>query len=138
MQKEIQKESEEIRKIDCLLCLSLVCYSLLVVHSSPVSGAARSVASLFFVSFVGQIVFFVHFCLRLLALAASVLSNLEISFPSQPFGLISFVSPYDVAPLVRLEIPWRDQNDVSLPYPHSSLHFSSDSAEALLAVLATH
>jgi hypothetical protein len=52
--------------------------------------------------------------------------------------LISFVSPNDVAPLVGLEIPWRDQNDVALPYPHSSFHLSSDSAETLVAVLTAH
>jgi len=68
----------------------------------------------------------------------TLLLDLQVSVPSQPFGLIPFVSLYDVAPLVKLEIPRRDQNNISLPYPHSPLHLSPNSAETLLAVLAAH
>jgi hypothetical protein len=64
-----------------------------------------------------------------------LLSHLQVAVSSQPFSLISFVSPDDVASFVALEIPWGNQNDVSLSYPHSSFHLSSDSAEALLTVL---
>ena len=66
------------------------------------------------------------------------LLSFQVTFSSQPVCLVSLVSPDNVAPLVGLEIPWRDQNDVSHPYPHSSLHLPAYPAEAFIAVLATH
>lgn len=66
------------------------------------------------------------------------LLSFQVTLSSQPVCLVSFVSPDNVASLVGLEIPWRDQNDVSYPYPHSPFHLPAYPAEALLAVLATH
>jgi len=64
--------------------------------------------------------------------------NFQVTLSSQPVCLVSLVSPDNVAPLVGLEIPRRDQNDVSYPYPHSSLHLSAYSAEAFMSVLAAY
>jgi hypothetical protein len=64
--------------------------------------------------------------------------SFQVTFSSKPVCLISFVSPDNVASFVGLEIPWRDQNDVSHPYPHSPLHFPAYPAEAFMSVLASH
>jgi len=62
--------------------------------------------------------------------------NREEAVASQPCCLISSVSGVNVASGLCLEVPWRDQNDVSDSNPDSSLKFSSDSAQALFTVLA--
>jgi len=64
--------------------------------------------------------------------------NFQVTLSSQPVCLVSLVSPDNVAPLVGLEIPRRNQNDVSHPYPHSPFHLPAYPAEALLAVLTSH
>ena len=64
--------------------------------------------------------------------------NFQVTLSSQPVCLVSLVSPDNVAPLVGLKIPRRDQNDVSHPYPHSPFHLPAYPAEALLAVLTSH
>ena len=64
--------------------------------------------------------------------------NFQVTFSSQPVCLVSLVSPDDVAPFVRLKIPWRNQNDVSNAYPHSSFHLPAYPAEAFMAVLAAY
>jgi hypothetical protein len=57
---------------------------------------------------------------------------------SQPFGLVSSVPPENVASLVRLKIPGRNQNDVAFPDPHSPLQLASNSAQPFFAVLTFH
>jgi hypothetical protein len=57
---------------------------------------------------------------------------------SQPFRLVFPVSPENVASLVRLKIPGRNQNDVAFPDPHSPLQLASNSAQPFFAVLALY
>ena len=79
MREEVQKESEEICKVDRIsnslvkikkmesvpvLSRGLLISSSLVASSLTVSGSIRSVASFLFVSFVRQIVLRVNFCDR--------------------------------------------------------------------------
>jgi hypothetical protein len=57
---------------------------------------------------------------------------------SQPFTLILPVPPENVTSFVRLKIPGRNQNNVSLSDPYSSLQFASNSAQSFFAVLTFH
>lgn len=59
----------------------------------------------------------------------------EVTFSLEPCSLISGVAPDNVSAAVRLEIPRGNQNDVALPYPNSPFHFTSNSANAFVAVL---
>jgi len=66
------------------------------------------------------------------------LSHRKVTMTSQPFRLVSSISPENVAPLVRLKVPGRNQNDVAFPDPHSPLQLASNSAQPFFAVLALH
>jgi len=57
---------------------------------------------------------------------------------SQPFSLVFPVPPENVASLVRLKIPRRNQNDVAFSDPHSPLQLASNSAQPFFAVLTFH
>jgi hypothetical protein len=65
-------------------------------------------------------------------------SHRKVTMTSQPFRLVFPVSPENVASLVRLKIPGRNQNDVAFPDPHSPLQLASNSAQPFFAVLALH
>lgn len=56
----------------------------------------------------------------------------------KPVHLCQGESPYDVAPVVLLEIPWCDGNHIIVANPDSSLEFTSDSAASRLAVGALY
>lgn len=60
----------------------------------------------------------------------------EVAVVSEPCCFVSSVPCEYVASGVRLEVPGRDQDDVSDSDPDSSFEFSSDSAEAFVTVLA--
>jgi hypothetical protein len=62
----------------------------------------------------------------------------KVTMPSQPFRLIFPVPPENVAALVRLKIPRRNQNDVAFSDPHSPFQLASNSAQPFFAVLAFH
>jgi len=55
---------------------------------------------------------------------------------SQPFALVSSVSPENVAALVRLKIPRRNQNDVAFSYPDPSFHLPPYATKAFMPILA--
>jgi hypothetical protein len=57
---------------------------------------------------------------------------------SQPFGLVSSISPENVTALVRLKIPRRNQNNVAFSNPHSPLQLASNSAQPFFAILTLH
>jgi hypothetical protein len=64
--------------------------------------------------------------------------HFKVTFVSEPVRLVFPISPENVAPLVRLKIPRRNQNDIAFSYPHSPLQLASNSAQSLFAVLALH
>jgi len=57
---------------------------------------------------------------------------------SQPFSLILPVPPENVASLVQLKLPRRNQNNVSLSDRYSSLPPASNSAQSFFTVLTLH
>jgi hypothetical protein len=67
-----------------------------------------------------------------------LLLHFKVTFVSEPVRLIPSVSPENVASLVRLKIPRRNQNNITFSYPHTPLQLASNSAQPLLAVLASH
>jgi hypothetical protein len=60
----------------------------------------------------------------------------KVTFFPEPVGLVSSVSPEDVAASVRLEIPRRNQNDVALSYPNTPFQLAANPAQPFFAILA--
>jgi hypothetical protein len=56
----------------------------------------------------------------------------------KPLSLIPPIPPENVAALVRLKIPRRNQNNVAFPNPHSPFQLASNSAQPFFAVLALY
>jgi hypothetical protein len=60
----------------------------------------------------------------------------EVAFEPQLFSLVLSVPPKYVASCFWLEVPRRDQHDVSVSDPYAPFQFASDSAQSFLAILA--
>ena len=58
------------------------------------------------------------------------------SLSSERVSLRVGVTPNNVSSFVGLEVPWQNYDYIAVTYPNTSLHFSSDAAESLVAVLA--
>ena len=56
----------------------------------------------------------------------------------QPVRLVSPVTPKNVPSRIRLKIPRRNQNNVSVSDPNASLEFAANSTQSFFAVLAFH
>jgi len=65
-----------------------------------------------------------------------LLLHFKVTLASEPVILVLSVTPENVSSCIRLEIPRRNQNDVTFSNPHSPFQFSSNSAQAFFAVLA--
>jgi hypothetical protein len=61
--------------------------------------------------------------------------HFKVTFISKPFRLIPSVPPENVASLVRLEIPRRNQNNITFPNPHPPFQLAAHSTEPFFAIL---
>jgi hypothetical protein len=64
--------------------------------------------------------------------------HFKVTFVSEPFRLVFPVSPENVASRIRLKIPRRNQNNITLANPHATFQLASNPAQPLFAVLALH
>jgi hypothetical protein len=62
----------------------------------------------------------------------------KVTFVSEPVRLVFPVSPENVASLVRLKIPRRNQNNITLSDPHTPFQLASNSAQTFFAVLTLY
>lgn len=76
------------------------------------------------------------FCLNFLH--SFFLSHFQVAMTSEPFQLVSPITPENVTTLVRLKIPRRNQNNVTFPNPHSPLQLASNPAKSFFTVLTLH
>jgi hypothetical protein len=68
----------------------------------------------------------------------SLFLNCKVTIGSQPRRFISSVSTKNVATAIRLKIPRRNKHNVSNANPHSSLQFSTNSAQPFMPILTLH
>jgi hypothetical protein len=61
--------------------------------------------------------------------------NGYVMFPTELLCLRSRVAPYQVSTFVSLKVPWRNQDNISFPYPYASLHFAADATQTFMSVL---
>ncbi len=64
--------------------------------------------------------------------------HFKVTFVSQPFRLIPSVTPKNVATLIRLKIPRRNQNNIAFPNPHPPLQLTTNPAQPLFTILTPH